>query len=81
MDKSRHEMHAAVQSGGSSPKDLNGPASTLKTSSLSTQNTSFPSQVKGRKGSVQIRIQILLNESDFQGQKAVVQGVPTQNAL
>jgi hypothetical protein len=42
-------MHAAVQSGGPSPKDLNGPASTLKTSSVSTQNTSFPSQVKGKK--------------------------------
>jgi len=49
LDKTRHEMHAAVQSGGPSPKDLNGPASTLKTSSDSTQNTSFPSQVKGKK--------------------------------
>lgn len=49
LDKTRQEMHAAVQSGGPSPKDLNGPASTLKTSSDSTQNTSFPSQVKGKK--------------------------------
>lgn len=46
-------MHAAVQSGGRSPKTLNGPTSTpqIKASSDSVQNsaTSFPSQVKGKK--------------------------------
>eukprot|EP01018_Ginkgo_biloba_P007128 Gb_05690 [translate_table: standard] len=50
LDKTRHEMHAAVQSGGPSPKDLNGPASTqhLKNSTDNIQNSSF-SQVKGKK--------------------------------
>ncbi|OVA11282.1 Bromo adjacent homology (BAH) domain [Macleaya cordata] len=53
LDKTRLEMHAAVQSGGRSPKPLNGPASTqqLKPGSDSSQNnvSSFPSQVKGKK--------------------------------
>ncbi|XP_058112146.1 uncharacterized protein LOC131255446 [Magnolia sinica] len=53
LDKTRLEMHAAVQSGGRSPKPLNGPASTqpLKPASDSTQNstTSFASQGKGKK--------------------------------
>ncbi|XP_073100900.1 uncharacterized protein [Elaeis guineensis] len=53
LDKTRLEMHAAVQSGGRSPKPLNGPTSTqqLKSGSDSVQNsgTSFPSQSKGKK--------------------------------
>ncbi|XP_043687176.1 uncharacterized protein LOC122638332 [Telopea speciosissima] len=53
LDKTRLEMHAAVQSGGRSPKPLNGPTSTppIKTGSDSVQNsvTSFPSQGKGKK--------------------------------
>nr|DAD34659.1 TPA_asm: hypothetical protein HUJ06_005299 [Nelumbo nucifera] len=53
LDKTRQEMQAAVQSGGRSPKPLNGPSSTsqLKPGSDSVQNSasSFPSQVKGRK--------------------------------
>lgn len=53
LDKTRLEMHAAVQSGGRSPKRLNGPASTdqLKSGSDSVQNSgnSFSSQIKGKK--------------------------------
>jgi len=53
LDKTRLEMHAAVQSGGRSPKPLNGPTSTqhLKSGTDSVQNsgTSFPSQAKGKK--------------------------------
>ncbi|XP_010928569.1 uncharacterized protein [Elaeis guineensis] len=52
LDRTRLEMHAAVQSGGRSPKPLNGPASTqqLKSGSDSVQNsgTSIP-QSKGKK--------------------------------
>ncbi|KAG9451115.1 hypothetical protein H6P81_011080 [Aristolochia fimbriata] len=48
LDKTRLEMHAAVQSGGRSPKTLSGPTSSqqLKPGSDSVQNssTSFPSQ-------------------------------------
>ncbi|KAL5582497.1 hypothetical protein UlMin_014939 [Ulmus minor] len=53
LDKTRLEMHGAVQSGGRSPKTLNGPSSTqqLKSVSDSVQNSasSFSSQVKGKK--------------------------------
>ncbi|XP_077217294.1 uncharacterized protein LOC143851697 [Tasmannia lanceolata] len=53
LDKTQLEMHAAVQSGGRSPKPLNGPTSTqqLKPGSDSVQNsvTSFPSQGKVKK--------------------------------
>ncbi|XP_077237821.1 uncharacterized protein LOC143879350 [Tasmannia lanceolata] len=53
LDKTRLEMHAAVQSGGRSPKPMNGPTSTqqLKPGSDSVQNSnaSFPSQGKGKK--------------------------------
>ncbi|KAF8407950.1 hypothetical protein HHK36_007090 [Tetracentron sinense] len=53
LDKTRIEMHGAVQSGGRSPKSLNGPTSTpqLKHGSDSLQNnaTSLTSQVKGKK--------------------------------
>lgn len=48
LDKTRHEMHAVIQSGGPSPKE-NGMSSTLKTGSDNVQNGSFPSQVKGKK--------------------------------
>ncbi|THU57674.1 hypothetical protein C4D60_Mb03t06000 [Musa balbisiana] len=53
LNKTWLEMHAAVQSGGRSPKSLNAPASTqqLKSGSDSIQNsgTSFSSQTKGKK--------------------------------
>ncbi|KAK4282452.1 hypothetical protein QN277_013829 [Acacia crassicarpa] len=52
LDKTRVEMHGAVQSGGRSPKPLNGPTSTpsLKSGSDSVQNSSsFGSQGKGKK--------------------------------
>ncbi|OVA16274.1 Bromo adjacent homology (BAH) domain [Macleaya cordata] len=53
LDKTRLEMHAAVQSGGRSPKTLNvsTSASQLKPGSDSIQNsaTALPSQVKGKK--------------------------------
>ncbi|XP_043706910.1 uncharacterized protein LOC122656456 isoform X2 [Telopea speciosissima] len=53
LDKTRLEMHAAVQSGGRSPKPLNGPTSTppIKPGSDSVQNSasSLPSQGKGKK--------------------------------
>ncbi|RWR83288.1 Bromo adjacent BAH domain-containing protein [Cinnamomum micranthum f. kanehirae] len=53
LDRTRLEMHAAVQSGARSPKPLNGPTSTQqsKPSSDSVQNstTSFPLQGKGKK--------------------------------
>ncbi|KAJ6850303.1 uncharacterized protein M6B38_264510 [Iris pallida] len=53
LDRTRLEMHAAVQSGGRSPKPLNAPTSTqqLKSGSDILQNsgTSFPSQTKGKK--------------------------------
>ncbi|KAK6913153.1 Transcription factor IIS, N-terminal, partial [Dillenia turbinata] len=52
LDKTRLEMHGAVQSGGRSPKTLNGPSTTqLKSGSDSVQNSisSFPTQVKGKK--------------------------------
>ncbi|ONI08422.1 hypothetical protein PRUPE_5G177500 [Prunus persica] len=51
--KTRVEMHATVQSGGRSPKPMNGPtsASQLKVGSDGVQNSasSFSSQVKGKK--------------------------------
>lgn len=53
LDKTQLEMHAAVQSGGRSPKTLNGhnSAQQLKTGSDSVQNSGSPasSQVKGKK--------------------------------
>jgi len=53
LNKTRLEMHAAVQPGGRSPKPVNGPTSTsqLKPGSDSVQNSvsSFPSQGKGKK--------------------------------
>ncbi|KAJ8500788.1 hypothetical protein OPV22_011340 [Ensete ventricosum] len=53
LNKTWLEMHAAVQSGGRSPKSLNAPASTrqLKSGSDSIENsgTSFSSQTKGKK--------------------------------
>ncbi|XP_072990018.1 uncharacterized protein [Typha latifolia] len=53
LDRTQLEMHAALQSGGRSPKPLNGPSSThqLKPGSDSVQNSSssLPSQVKGKK--------------------------------
>lgn len=53
LDKTRIEMYGALQSGGRSPKPLNGPNGTaqLKPGSDSVQNSSssFPSQVKGKK--------------------------------
>lgn len=53
LDKTRLEMHGAVQSGGRSPKPLNGPSSApqLKSGSDSVQNStsSFSSQAKGKK--------------------------------
>ncbi|PON75985.1 Transcription elongation factor [Trema orientale] len=53
LDKTRLEMHGGVQSGGRSPKPLNGPSSTpqLKSGSDSVQNSasSFSSQAKGKK--------------------------------
>ncbi|KAL6183226.1 hypothetical protein ACLB2K_044637 [Fragaria x ananassa] len=51
--KTQVEMHATVQSGGRSPKPMNGPssASQLKAGSDGVQNSasSFSSQVKGKK--------------------------------
>ncbi|XP_058778705.1 uncharacterized protein LOC131652765 [Vicia villosa] len=52
LDKTKLEMHGAVQSGGRSPKPLNGPTSTqsLKSSSDNIQNSSsFGVQGKGKK--------------------------------
>ncbi|KAJ6812358.1 uncharacterized protein M6B38_149590 [Iris pallida] len=53
LDKTRVKMHAAVQSGGRSPKPLNTSASTqqLKSGSDNVQNSgnSFPLQAKGKK--------------------------------
>ncbi|KAJ7970886.1 BAH domain-containing protein [Quillaja saponaria] len=52
LDKTRLEMHGAVQSGGRSPKPLNGPTSSpsLKSGSDSVQNSSsFGLQIKGKK--------------------------------
>ncbi|XXG55382.1 hypothetical protein AAC387_Pa03g3066 [Persea americana] len=53
LDKTRQEMHAAVQLGARSLKPLDGPPSTqqLKPNSDSVQNSTplFPSQCKGRK--------------------------------
>lgn len=52
LEKTRLEMHGAVQSGGRSPKPLNGPASIpqLKPVSETVQNSSsFSSQGKGKK--------------------------------
>lgn len=52
LDKTKLEMHGAVQSGGRSPKTLNGPTSTqsLKSGSDSIQNSSsFGVQSKGKK--------------------------------
>ncbi|KAF3435152.1 hypothetical protein FNV43_RR22239 [Rhamnella rubrinervis] len=52
LDKSRLEMHGAVQSGGHSPKPLNGPSSTaqLKSGSdcVQSSTSSFSSQAKGK---------------------------------
>ncbi|KAL6143330.1 hypothetical protein ACLB2K_054025 [Fragaria x ananassa] len=53
LDKTKLEMHGAVQSGGRSPKPLNGPSSTpqFKSGSDSLQNSASPfsSQGKGKK--------------------------------
>ncbi|XP_004489323.1 uncharacterized protein [Cicer arietinum] len=52
LDKTKLEMHGAVQSGGRSPKPLNGPSSTqsLKSGSDNIQNSSsFGVQGKGKK--------------------------------
>ncbi|KAK1292225.1 hypothetical protein QJS10_CPB17g00572 [Acorus calamus] len=53
LDKTRLDMHAAVQSGGRSPKQLNGPTPSqqLKAGSDSVQNssTSYLPQSKGKK--------------------------------
>ncbi|XP_061369759.1 uncharacterized protein LOC133312556 [Gastrolobium bilobum] len=53
LDKTKLEMHGAVQSGGRSPKPLNGPTSTtqsLKSGSDNVQNSSsFGAQGKGKK--------------------------------
>ncbi|CAI0398856.1 unnamed protein product [Linum tenue] len=53
LSKTRIEMHATVQSGGHSPKPMNGPNATSqsKPGSDGVQNSgsSFPSQVKGKK--------------------------------
>ncbi|KAL2335620.1 hypothetical protein Fmac_016833 [Flemingia macrophylla] len=52
LDKTKLEMHGAVQSGGRSPKPLNGPTSTqsLKSGSDNIQNSSsFGAQGKGKK--------------------------------
>ncbi|XP_062010048.1 uncharacterized protein LOC133726508 [Rosa rugosa] len=53
LDKTRLEMHGAVQSGGRSPKPLNAPSSTpqFKSGSDSLQNSASPfsSQGKGKK--------------------------------
>ncbi|XP_073010383.1 uncharacterized protein [Typha latifolia] len=53
IDRTRLEMHAAVQSGGRSPKELNVQSSMqqLKSGSESVQNSvsSFTSQTKGKK--------------------------------
>lgn len=52
LDKTQLEMHAALQSGGRSPKPLNGPNSPqhLKSASESIQNSgSTTTQVKGKK--------------------------------
>ncbi|KAJ6833641.1 uncharacterized protein M6B38_338090 [Iris pallida] len=53
LDKSRVKMHAAVQSGGRSPKPLNASATNqqLKSGSDNVQNggNSFPLQTKGKK--------------------------------
>ncbi|OIW12411.1 hypothetical protein TanjilG_04160 [Lupinus angustifolius] len=51
LKKTKLEMHGAVQSGGRSPKPLNGPTSTqsLKSGSDSIQNSSFGVQSKGKK--------------------------------
>ncbi|CAJ1946809.1 unnamed protein product [Sphenostylis stenocarpa] len=52
LDKTKLEMHGAVQSGGRSPKPLNGPTSTqsLKSGSDNIQNSSsFGVQGKGKK--------------------------------
>ncbi|KAJ1384249.1 Transcription elongation factor, TFIIS/CRSP70, N-terminal, sub-type [Sesbania bispinosa] len=52
LDKTKLEMHGAVQSGGRSPKPLNGPTSTqsLKSGSDNIQNSSsFAVQGKGKK--------------------------------
>ncbi|XP_027359324.1 uncharacterized protein LOC113867987 isoform X2 [Abrus precatorius] len=52
LDKTKLEMHGAVQSGGRSPKPLNGPTSTqsLKSGSDNVQSSSsFSAQGKGKK--------------------------------
>ncbi|KAL3835173.1 hypothetical protein ACJIZ3_009909 [Penstemon smallii] len=52
LNKTRTEMHATSQPDGRSPKQVNGPTSTLqlKHASDSGQNSgTFPSQVKGKK--------------------------------
>ncbi|CAA6661466.1 unnamed protein product [Spirodela intermedia] len=51
LGKTQVEMHAAVQPGGRSPKQLNGPAQQPKpgTDSVQNNNASLPSQVKGKK--------------------------------
>ncbi|KAK3016536.1 hypothetical protein RJ639_006583 [Escallonia herrerae] len=64
LDKTRLEMYGALQSGGRSPKPLNGPTGVpqSKPGSDSVQNSSssFPSQVKGKK-----------REQGFQGTEPV----------
>ncbi|KAE9612753.1 putative transcription regulator IWS1 family [Lupinus albus] len=50
LEKTKIEMHGAVQSGGRSPKPLNGPTTqSLKSGSDSIQNSSFGVQSKGKK--------------------------------
>ncbi|OIW06679.1 hypothetical protein TanjilG_04073 [Lupinus angustifolius] len=51
LEKTKLDMHGAVQSGGRSPKQLNGPTSTqsLKSGSDSIKNSSFGVQSKGKK--------------------------------
>ncbi|PKA51474.1 putative mediator of RNA polymerase II transcription subunit 26c [Apostasia shenzhenica] len=50
LDKTRLEMHAAVQSGGRSPKRLNGPTSMQQLKSGSENGvTAHSSQIKGKK--------------------------------
>ena len=49
LNKTRLEMHGAVQSGGRSPKPLNGPSSTPQLKSGSDSASSFSSQAKAKK--------------------------------
>ncbi|XP_052174968.1 uncharacterized protein LOC127789915 [Diospyros lotus] len=49
LNKTRIQMHATVQSGGRSPKPINGPTSQLKPGSDNVQSSTFPSHAKGKK--------------------------------